>query len=440
MNIKKRLTVAQLIALSFLAIIITGTLLLCLPVATKERVATPFIDSLFTATSATCVTGLVIEDTFSYWSTFGQIVILILIQIGGLGFMTFVTFYLVFIKKRISLYDRKVFMQSSGLMDHGSVIKLFKRIIFGTLIFEGIGTLLLCIEFVPEHNLMGVYYAVFHAISAFCNAGFDLFGNSMVGYSGSPLVIITVSLLIVIGGLGFIVWSDIIDCKLRFKKFRLHTKIVLVTTITLIVVPTLLFLAFDWHSSLSGMNFGEKLLASLFQVISPRTAGFYSIDLTKISDSSYILTILLMFIGGSSGSTAGGIKTTTFAVIIFSVFAEAKKKEQIYVGKRKLPAEIAKTASAILAMYVLSVIVASSAICAIDSQFNVQQVFYETVSAICTVGLSLGITPELSAASKAIITFLMFFGRIGSISFALTLGEGKENPPMDFPTEKIVIG
>lgn len=439
---KKRLfSNAQILILGFLIVVVLGSLLLALPVATREGVATPFVDCIFTATSATCVTGLVVEVTSSYWSIFGQIVILVLIQIGGIGFMTFVTLIMFFIKGQVGLFGRKMFMESAGIMNLGSVFILFKQILLGTLIIEGVGATILSFVFVQDYGAYGIYLAIFHSISAFCNAGFDLLGEqSLMPYQSNPIVILTIALLIIVGGLGFIVWNNILDNKFKFKKFNLHTKIVLVTTSILILVPTALFMLFDWNYSLEGMNFGNKLMSSLFQVVSPRTAGFYSVNLPEMSDSSYILSILLMLIGGSTGSTAGGIKTTTFAILIFSVFAEVRKNDNITIGKRKLPSGIAKSASSILTIYIMTIISAAVAICAVEQSFAVKDVFYECVSAICTVGLSLGITPELGVISKIIITLLMFIGRVGSISFALAFGEKKDNPPLDLPTERIMIG
>ncbi len=426
--------------MSFLLVILAGAILLCFPFSAKSREATPFIDCLFTATSATCVTGLVTVPTFSHWSLFGQIVILLMIQIGGLGFMTFVTMITFFIRKQVGLFDRKIFMQSAAIMNLGSVLTLFKQILFGTLIIECAGAVILSFAFVPEMGARGIYFAVFHSVSAFCNAGFDLFDSSLTAYNSNPVVILTISLLIILGGLGFIVWSNMIDSKFRFSRFNLHTKIVLITTVSLIVGPMLLFMLFDWNFSLEGMNFGEKILASAMQVISPRTAGFYSVDLTKISNSSYVMTVLLMFIGGSPGSTAGGIKTTTFVIILFSILAEARKSDSITIGKRTLPQGIAKTANAILAMYISAVVAACLIICGVESNLSLNNVFYEVVSSICTVGLSRGITPDLSVVSKLVLILLMFLGRVGSVTFALAFGEKKDTPPLEFPTEKIMIG
>lgn len=442
MNKKRKLTGAQIIILGFLAVILAGTVLLCLPFSSASGKFTGVIDALFTATSATCVTGLAVKTTAEYWSVFGQIVILLLIQIGGLGFMTFVTLIIFFFRGHVGLFDKKIFMQSAGIANLGSVFTLFRQILLGTLIFESLGALLLSFAFVPEYGAAkGIYYAIFHSVSAFCNAGFDILGaESLSAYSGDPLVVITITALILIGGLGFIVWSNILDCKFRYKKFSLHTKIVLIATLSLVVVPAGLFLAFDSNGCLKDMSFGEKILASIFQVVSPRTAGFYSVDLGKMSDSSYVLTTLLMFIGGNSGSTAGGIKTTTVVVILFSVYAEVRKSDRIIIGKRRLQPGDAKSASAILALYSIMIIVSTIIICAIESTLGLKEIFYEVVSAICTVGLSLGITAEFSVFSKLIITLLMFVGRVGSVSVALALGERKDIPPVELPTEKIMIG
>ena len=442
MENKKKFSAAQIILLGFLSVIAAGTLLLCLPFSSASGKFTAFTDAFFTATSATCVTGLSVNVTAEYWSVFGQIVILLLIQIGGLGFMTFVTLIIFFIRGRVGLFNRKVLMQSAGIPNLGSVFKLFRRILLGTLIAELIGAVLLSASFVPEFGgTHGVYLAVFHAISAFCNAGFDILGsNSLVPYRGEPLVILTLALLIVVGGLGFVVWSNVLDGKFRWKKFNLHTKIVLIATAVLIVVPTLLCLIFEWNYTLKDLSFGEKVLAAFFQAVSPRTAGFYTINQAEMSDSAYVLTMILMFIGGNSGSTAGGIKTTTLVIILFSVLAEVQKSDYIIIGKRKLPAGDAKTASAILSLYTMMIAFSTMIICAVEPSATLKDVLYEIVSAICTVGLSLGVTAELSVISKLIITLLMFVGRVGSISVALALGERKHTPPVDLPTENIMIG
>lgn len=439
MSLRRKLTTTQIITLGFLLIILAGSILLCFPFATKSRTAAPYIDCLFTAASATCVTGLASVPTTD-WSVYGQLVILVLIQIGGLGFMTFVTLITFFIRKQFGLFDRKIFMQSAGIMNLGSVLTLFKQILFGTLMIEGAGTVLLSIAFVPQYGWVGLYYALFHSVSAFCNAGFDLFGNSLVSYYSNPLVILTISVLIILGGLGFIVWSNVIETKFRFKRFNLHTKIVLIATTVLLVVPTFLFLGMDWNYSLDNMTFGQKLLSSFFQTVSPRTAGFYSIDLTEISNGSYILSIILMFIGGSSGSTAGGIKTTTLVIILFSVIAEVRKSDNIIIGKRTMPQGIAKSASAVLALYLIGAATATAIICTAEPILALDAVFYEVVSAVCTVGLSLGITSEIGVISKIVLILLMFIGRVGSVSVAMSFGEKKENPPLEYPTEKIMIG
>ena len=442
MNKKRNLSSAQIIILGFFIVVMTGTLLLCLPFSSADGKFTNLTDAFFTATSATCVTGLTVKNTAEYWSVFGQAVILLLIQIGGLGFMTFVTLVIFFFRGHVGLFNRKILMQTAGIANLGSVFTLFKQILFGTLISEFLGAALLSFAFVPEYGLgKGIYFAVFHSVSAFCNAGFDVLGaNSLTPFSGNPLVILTVSALIIMGGLGFIVWSNVLDCKFRFKKFNLHTKIVLITTLSLIAVPAVLFLVFDWNRSLNGLGFGEKILGSLFQVISPRTAGFYSVNLNEMSDSSYVLTTMLMFIGGNSGSTAGGIKTTTFVVILFSVYSEVRRSDRILIGRRRLQAGDAKSASAILALYTMLIIFATMIICVAEPVTDLKSIFYEVVSAICTVGLSLGITAELSVISKLVIAVLMFIGRVGSVSVALALGERRDIAPVELPTEKIMIG
>ncbi|MBP5466232.1 MAG: Trk family potassium uptake protein [Clostridia bacterium] len=378
MENKKKFSVAQIILLGFLSVIAAGTLLLCLPFSSASGKFTDFTDAFFTATSATCVTGLSVFVTAEYWSVFGQTVILLLIQVGGLGFMTFVTLIIFFIHGQVGLFDRKVLMQSAGIPDLGSVFKLFRRILLGTLVAEILGAALLTATFIPEFGVArGIYLSVFHAVSAFCNAGFDILGNnSLMSYGGNPIVILTVSALIIVGGLGFIVWSTVLDGRFRWKKFNLQTKIVLLATFVLVIVPTLLFLAFEWNYTLKDMPFGKKLLAAFFQAVSPRTAGFYTVDQSAMSDSAYVLTVILMFIGGNSGSTAGGIKKTTFVIIMFSVVAEVRKSDRIIIGNRKLPTGDAKTASAILSLYNVMIFLSAMIICAVEPSATLKAVMF----------------------------------------------------------------
>lgn len=328
-NRKFRFSFEQIVVLGYFTIIMIGGILLSLPLASNSSTWTPYLNALFTATSATCVTGLVVYDTYQQWSLFGQTVILILIQIGGLGFMTIITIFSVYLKRNIGLHERKLLMQSTGSMEIGGIVRMVKRIVTGTFIFEGIGTLLLAIRFCPQMGLGdGLYSALFHAVSAFCNSGFDVMGrygafSSLSTYSNDYLVNLTIMTLIVTGGIGFIVWNDIIFHRHHLKKYQLHSKIALSATLILIVVGTFFFYVFENQYSLSDLSVPDKILASLFQSITPRTAGFNTIDTGSLSESGHLLTILLMFIGGSPGSTAGGIKTTTFVVMVMGALASS---------------------------------------------------------------------------------------------------------------------
>ncbi len=416
-----------------------------LPFASKSGSWTPFINAIFTSTSATCVTGLVVYDTFTHWTYFGQIIILLLIQIGGIGFMTIITLFAMLLKRHIGLYERTILMKSAGNMRVSGVLKLIKRIIVGTFIFESLGMVILAICFCPDMGILkGLYYAIFHSVSAFCNAGFDLMGfssqfSSFTSYSTNIVVNLTLIVLIFMGGIGFLVWSDIIDCKGKFKKFQLHTKVVLLSSVILVALSTLLYYIFEKNKAFNDLSVGNAFLSSLFQAITPRTAGFNIIATNQLSDSSVLLTIMLMLIGGSSGSTAGGIKITTFVVILFGIFAAARNNRELNIGGRRLEPSVLHQALAILTSYLFAIIISSMVICAIEP-FSLSDVVFETVSAIGTVGLSMGITAELSLASRIIIMLLMYTGRVGILTLALAFTEKKSNPPIKKPIDKILIG
>lgn len=439
------LTYTRIIALSFLGIILAGSLLLTLPIASRNGEFSPYIDALFTATSATCVTGLVVYDTFSHWSLFGQIVIICLIQIGGLGFMTLVTLTAMLLGKNIGLHERHLLMMSTGGLQIGGVVMLLRRIALGTLLFEGAGAILLAIRFCPKMGFVeGLYNAVFHSVSAFCNAGFDIMGkygqfSSLTTMYDDPVVNFTIMALIVLGGLGFIVWNDILTMRWHVRRYKLHSKLVLVITAFLIASGTILFFLFERDGTLAHMTPFEKLMASMFGSISPRTAGFNTVPLDQLHDSTSLLTIILMFIGGSPGSTAGGIKTTTFAVLLVGTIAAATQSKGVTVFKRRLEEDALRKASAIFTLYVMAVLTATLVICAMQD-FSLKDTLFETVSAVGTVGLTAGITPELNAISKIIIIMLMYGGRVGALSLAVGLAEKRERPPLDRPVEKIVIG
>ena len=444
-KLKSQLTSTRILALGFAGIIILGAFLLSLPIASKDGQWTSFVDTLFTATSATAVTGLVVFDTYLHWSIFGQIVILCLLQIGGIGFMTVVTLFSLFLKRNIGLHERQLLSQAAGAIRIGGIVKLIRRITLGTFIFEGVGTIFLATRFCPEMGLWkGIYNAIFHSVSAYCNAGFDLMGkfgefSSLTKYSNDIIVNLTVMLLIVIGGVGFIVWNDIARHGLRFKKYLLHTKIVLTATFVLIFGGAILFFVFEGTSSMANESVGNKVLMSFFQSVTTRTAGFNTIDVASLSESGNLLTRILMFIGGSPGSTAGGIKTTTFFVLIFGAIASARQAPHINIFKKKIEDSVVKQATAIFTIYLIGILTATIIICAMQP-FSVKQVMFETISAAGTVGLSTGITPSLNIAAKLIITFLMYGGRIGGLAIALVFAEKRVHVPIERPSEKIIIG
>lgn len=443
--LRKRMTYTQMIAAGFLLIILAGSVLLCLPVSSRTGEWTSFADSAFTATSATCVTGLIVFDTCTHWSLFGQIVILLLIQTGGIGFMTFITMFSVFLKRRISLHERKLLMQSAGTMRISGVVKLLKRIVAGTFLFEGIGAALLAVRFCPEMGLAkGLYYAVFHSVSAFCNAGFDIMGfkgqfSSFTGYVNDPLVSLTLGCLICVGGIGFIVWDDILRNRLRFSKYSFHSKIVLFMSAVLILIGWAGMFVFEKNASMADMSVGERLLASLFQAVTPRTAGFNTIDYSKASESGILLTVMLMLIGGSPGSTAGGIKTTTILVLLMGVISSAKHRERVSIFKRSLEPGSVRQASAVFSVYFFAVAAATVLLCAIEP-LTIKQAMFETVSAVGTVGLSMSVTPSLSLASRIVLMVLMFAGRVGGLTLMLVLAEKRTVVSIDRPSEKILIG
>ncbi|MBE7044371.1 MAG: Trk family potassium uptake protein [Ruminococcaceae bacterium] len=444
-NWKGLLTTTQLIALTFAVVILIGAVLLQLPVSSANGESTPFLNALLTATSATCVTGLIAYDTATHWSLFGKLVILVLIQIGGLGFMTIISLFAIFLKKKLGLFERRLFMQSAGAMQMAGVTALMLRILYGTLIFEGVGAILLAIRFCPQMGIgKGIFYAVFHSVSAFCNAGFDLMGvyepfSSFVGYADDVLVNLVLMLLIIIGGLGFLVWQDIFEKKTKLRDYELHTKIVLATTAILLLVPTVLFFLLEADASGAGCTGGQRLLRAAFHSVTVRTAGFNTVDLSALSDSSYLLTLVLMLIGGSPGSTAGGLKTTTFAVLILAVIACARHNEHITVFRRRLSEEALRQACAIFVVYVGAALIGAMLICAVDG-VSLRKVLFETVSAIGTVGLSMSLTPTLGSVSRLVVIVLMFAGRVGGMSLMLAFAEKRKKAPIERPSEKILIG
>ncbi len=413
-----------------------------LPFATVSGEETTFLGALFTSTSATCVTGLVVYDTGTHWTAFGKIVILLLIQIGGLGFVTIVSLFFLMIKRDVGLRQRMMIMQSTGALEMGGIMPYIKRIAKGTFLCEGIGALLLSTRFIPRFGVMkGIWYSVFHAVSAFCNAGFDLIGNfnSFVDYKSDIVINITLMALIIVGGLGFLVWSDVLKNKFRFKKYRLHTKIVIVSSLILVFGGALLFFALEGNASLKGLSVPEKIFASLFQSVTMRTAGFNTVDLGSLSNAGSICCVLLMFVGGSPGSTAGGMKTTTISILVLASIASARRKKDVTVyGRRIVPNDVL-TATSVGTLYIMMALFAVVIISAIEP-FSLKQILFEVASAENTVGVTMNLTRSFGVVSQMILMALMFVGRIGGLTLALLFLEEADAPPVLSPTEKILVG
>jgi trk system potassium uptake protein TrkH len=435
----------RMIAFGFALIIVIGTILLSLPIATKTG-ETDLLTALFTATSATCVTGLVAADTYQNWTLFGQLVILCMLQVGGLGFMTIGVYISILLKRRIGLQERATLHESVNTLEIAGVVRLVKKIVQGAFIIEGTGALLLATRFIPRFGWAnGIYFSIFHSISAFCNGGFDLMGideaySSLVSYEGDILVNVVICLLILIGGIGFIVWDDVLKHKWHFKKYLLHSKIVLATTLGLTVAGTLLFLIFENNATLAGMTPIEKLLGALFASVTPRTAGFNTVDTGAMSNAGTLLTMLLMFIGGSPGSTAGGAKTTTMVVLLFYAVAMIRNREDINLFGRRLSADVVRKANAVVVINFSLAFGAACAIMALQPAIPMQDVVFEVLSAINTVGMTTGITRELGVISKLIVAVLMYCGRLGSLSFALVLAKKPSTNHVREPQEKIIVG
>ncbi|MBQ4284214.1 MAG: Trk family potassium uptake protein [Lachnospira sp.] len=442
---KRKLSHAQVMAAGFLTVIFIGALLLMLPVANRDGQWGNFLDSIFTSVSATCVTGLVVVDTYQNWTMFGQIVIILLIQIGGLGFITISVLFSLFLKKRIGLDKRNLIQESVNSLSLSGVVKLVRNIVKGTLLFEGVGAVLLSIRFIPKMGFWeGIYNGVFHSVSAFCNAGFDLMGkyeeySSLVGYYDDFVVNITVMALIIIGGIGFIVWEDIRENKLRFKKYSLHTKIVLMSSAILIFGGAACFMVLEWNNTMADMNIYQRVITSLFASVTTRTAGFNTIDLGAMSQGSKILTVVLMFIGGSPGSTAGGIKTTTLVVFIVYIWSNLRNASGCNILGRRISDEDIKKSNMVLGLNLGLSVVAVLLICSVQ-EFVMEDLLLEVFSATGTVGLSTGITRQLNTFSQIVIMFLMYCGRVGGMTFALSFAYRKEPARLQYPEERINVG
>lgn len=435
----KNLTDLQIIFLSFLFVVLLGGGILSLPISSKAGEYTSFVDSLFTAISATCVTGLAVLDTSTYWSFFGQVIILILIQVGGLGFMTLVASIFLLLNQKVSMKSRTALQKTYSVSHLGFKKSLVLGILFISLITEFIGSVLLSFIFIPEYGwLKGVWFSIFHSVSAYCNAGFDLFGNSLVSYDHSPYTMLVISLLIVCGSLGFIVIMDLIGYKKRHK-LSLHSKLALIVTGILILVGVLLF--FITRFSFYRNDFLVYFVQSLFFAITPRTAGFAIQDYSSLSQASLFLTIILMTIGGTSGSTAGGIKTTTIGVFILNIRAVMRREKHTRFGNRTIPQNLVKQSYESIFLYFSLVIISTFLLLVLEPNLKLDQVLFEVVSALSTVGLSMNVTPELSSASKGLIGLLMFIGRVGIFTIIYSLNtKNREEALYKYPEENVMVG
>ena len=438
---KKHMTSFQLIIMGFAGVILLGTVLLMLPFSSVEKVITPFHEALFTATSAVCVTGLVVKDTGSYWSLAGQTIILALIQTGGLGVVTVAASVSLLSGKKISLMQRSTMQNAISAPKVGGIVRLTRFILRGTFLIEAAGTVLLLPVFMGDYGKKGIWMSVFHSISAFCNAGFDILGTdssmfpSLTGYSGNILINLVIMLLIITGGIGFLTWDDIYTNKLNFKRYRMQSKIILMTTACLILFPTVFFYICD----LTNLPMEKRLLAAAFQSVTTRTAGFNTINISEMSEASKAVMILLMLIGGSPGSTAGGMKTTTFSVLILNAIATFRSQENAGAFGRRLEYHVIKNAATIAMLYFALFFGGGIAISVYEG-LPLLNCLYEAASAVGTVGLTLGITPELHVFSQVVLIILMYLGRVGGLTLIYAVFSGRNKGNAKLPLEKITVG
>lgn len=440
---------AQLIALGFALLILVGTIILCLPISSSSGRFTSPIDAAFTAVSASCVTGLITLDTATHWNTFGQIVILVMIQIGGIGFMTTAVLLSLIFKKAMTPKDRMLVANSYNLNSYDSISELVKRIIVGTLSIEGAGAALLAIRFIPDFGVAeGIYKSIFHSVSAFCNAGFDIIGTepditSLSHYATDPLVNMTLALLIILGGIGFLVWSDIINFASRKRKLSVYSRFVIIVTLLLLVSSTLLTAIMEWNNPATIGEFSppQKILSSFFLATSWRTAGFSMVENGLLNESTQYLGMLLMFIGGASGSTAGGVKVATFGIVIFAVWCVAVGKKKTVMFGRTVSDNAFVRATAVIVVQIIAALL-GVILLNVFNDFSMTDILYEVISAVSTVGLTLGITPALSTLSKLVIMLLMYFGRVGilTVTYAVMKSQSSKEEHISYPDANMLIG
>mgnify|MGYP000898272770 CR=1 FL=1 len=431
----------RVLALGFAGLILMGAILLNLPIASKNGESIGFINALFTSASAVCVTGLVVVNTGEFWSLFGQIVIILLIQMGGLGFMTMATIVALLLGKKITIRERLVIKEQLNSETLSGLVKLTKYVVLSTILIEGVGALLLATRFIPTYGFIkGAWFSIFHSISAFCNAGFDLTGDSIAPFVGDTIINLTIAGLIIVGGLGFSVYIDISREK-SFKRLHLHSKLVIVITIILILIGTISIFIIENNNmlTLGKLSFKEKVLASFFQAVVPRTAGYYSVNIGALYDTTVFLMIILMFIGGSPGSTAGGIKTTTFGAIALTTISIIKGEKDVVVFKKRISDEIINRSLAIVSVGILLVVLVSF-ILTITEGAVFLDILFETTSAFATVGLTRGITPYLSNFGKIIITLTMYAGRVGPLTMAFAFGNKKTHMKYRYSEGNILVG
>ena len=438
--LKRKLTSFQIIIIGFFCVIIFGTFLLMLPFSSRSGLATPFFEALFTSTSAVCVTGLIIHDTATYWSVFGQIVILLLIQIGGMGVITVAASFAMISGRKISLMQRSTMQEAISAPKVGGIVRLTGFIVRVTLVMELLCAAVMAPVFCRDFGKKGLWMALFHSVSAFCNAGFDLLGvrtpfSSLTSYAANPVINFTIMFLIVVGGIGFLTWDDIRANRLHLRKYRMQSKVILCTTAVLLIIPAMYFYFFEFDD----LTRKERLLSSLFQAVTPRTAGFNTVELTDLSEAGQFITIALMLIGGSPGSTAGGLKTTTIAVLFTTAISTFWRRENANIFGRRIDDDVVKNATTISLMYI-TLCCTGGLIISVSEGLPMITCLFETASAVGTVGLSLGITPELNLLSRVVLILLMFFGRVGGLTLIFAALSGVQKKVSKLPKEKITVG
>ncbi len=441
MRKRLHLTTYQLIIGGFALVILLGALLLMLPFAARDGQPTPFADTLFTATSATCVTGLIVRDTALHWSGFGQAVILVLIQIGGMGVITVAVAFTLAARGRVSLTQRSTLQEALAVPQLGGIVRLVRFILRTAFLLEALGALAMMPVFCRDHGLRGVWMAVFHSVSAFCNAGFDIMGSedarfvSLTRYAADPIINLTVMVLIISGGIGFLTWDDLATHRWHWREYRMQTKVVLTVTPILILVPALYFFV----NELAWLPPAQRALAALFQAVTPRTAGFNTVDLSAFSGAGQCILVGLMLTGGSPGSTAGGMKTTTLAVLLASTAAVLRRREDVSLFRRRVEESALRTAGAILLLYMLLFFGGAMVISGADGS-PISACLFEAASALGTVGLTLGLTPTLSHISRIVLILLMFLGRVGSLTLVYAASAAPQRGLSKYPQEKIIVG